>query len=133
MVDPLEEEFNAKLANKKQRYNIFRNGDADKRTKADCVVIDDTCPRENEIKLVSPLPPPLVCCFNGHFTLFRTLHFYDLQSTLQRKLFKVETFLLMNNKFQIYCIYLNVCIGFLLLKCISCFLRLIQLTWLLVS
>lgn len=60
VVDPLAEEFNAKLANKKQRYNIFRNGDADKRTKADCVVIDDTCPRENEIKLVSPLPPPLV-------------------------------------------------------------------------
>ena len=61
VVDPVEEEFKAKLANNKQRYNLHRNGGADNRTNAACVVIDSTSSKENELKLVSPLPPPLVC------------------------------------------------------------------------
>ena len=61
VVDPVEEEFKAKLANNKQRYSLQRNGGADKRSNAACVVIDNTCSKENESKLVSPLPPPLVC------------------------------------------------------------------------
>ena len=68
VVDPVEEAFQAKLANKKQRYNLLRH---DGRTdqKDDSQMPSDTLiVKEKETKVVSPLPPPLVS--NYLFLLF---------------------------------------------------------------
>jgi len=64
VVDPVEEEFKAKLANSKQRYSLHKNGSPDNRKNATCLVIDTTSTKENDLKLVSPLPPPLVDTIN---------------------------------------------------------------------
>lgn len=63
VVDPVEEEFKEKLANKKQKYKFMRNGSEENRKNASCVIIDSTSVKENNLKIVSPLPPPLVCHF----------------------------------------------------------------------
>ena len=60
VVDPLEEEFKAKLANKRQRYNFLRNGGKDTQKEVADSITDNVTTKDKEMKLVSPLPPPLV-------------------------------------------------------------------------
>ncbi len=60
VIDPLEEAFQAKLANKKQRYNFLRHETKDIRNSNNQTVPEKKTAKEKELKLVSPLPPPLV-------------------------------------------------------------------------
>ena len=60
-MDPLEEEYKAKAANKKQRYNFFRQGVKGREENSTDVIVENRSKaKEMETKLVSPLPPPLV-------------------------------------------------------------------------